>query len=196
VRRIIAITDGDKMAKTVVEMAAKDLGCRCISKSAGNPTRLSGPELVKLILETPYDPVLVMFDDCGFNGKGEGERAMNYVIQHPEIETLGALAVASNSCFHEWTRVDLSIDQNGELTPFGVDKYGVPDLEVGRLIGDTVYSLDRLNLPIVVGVGDIGKITGADEPEQGAPITKKAIELILERSGYYRNEEGKYQRTD
>lgn len=195
-RRIIAITDGDKMAKTVVQMAASELGCRCISQSAGNPTSISGPELVKLILKTPSDPVLVMFDDCGFNGKGQGEQVMEYVVKHPEIQTLGALAVASNSCFHEWTRVDVSVDQNGELTPYGVDKYGVPDLEVGRLIGDTVYSLDRLNIPFVVGVGDIGKITGADEPERGAPITIKAIELILERSGYDRNEEGKFQRTD
>lgn len=187
-RRIIAITDGDKMAKAVVEMAANELGCRCISSSAGNPSPLKGEELVHLILQTPYDPVLVMFDDCGFNGKGKGEEALQYVVKHPEIETLGAIAVASNSCFREWTHVDVSIDQNGELTPYGVDKYGVPDLEIGRLIGDTVYSLDSLQIPIVVGIGDIGKITGADDPEKGAPITMKAVELILERSGYHRLE--------
>jgi stage V sporulation protein AE len=136
-----------------------------------------------------------MFDDGGFNGIGKGEEALAYVVKHPEIQTLGVIAVASNSCFHEWTRIDVSIDQNGELTPYGVDKYGVPDLEIGRLTGDTVYVLDRLHIPIVVGVGDIGKITGVDEPEKGAPITIKAIEYILERSGYHRsgNEE---QKTD
>jgi len=184
------------MAKTAVELAAKELGCRCISRSAGNPTRLSGPDLVNLILQTPHDPVLVMFDDCGFNGKGEGEKALEYVVKHPEIDTLGAVAVASNSCFHEWTHVDVSIDQNGELTPYGVDKYGVPDLEIGRLRGDTVYSLDQLHIPVVIGVGDIGKITGVDEPEKGAPITIKAVEYILERSGYHRQASERDERAD
>jgi stage V sporulation protein AE len=36
-----------------------------------------------------------------------------------------------------------------------------------------------------VGIGDIGKMAGKDSYEIGAPITKKAIEIILERSGFH-----------
>nr|WP_188692351.1 stage V sporulation protein AE [Pullulanibacillus camelliae] len=184
VRHVILVTDGDKYACEAVEQAAKDLGYRCISRSAGNPTPLTGEELVTLIKQTPHDPVVVMFDDCGFNGKGPGEQAMEYVTHHPDIIPLGAVAVASHSSYQEWTRVDVSVDQNGELTPYGVDKNGVPDLEIGRIAGDTVYILDRLHLPLIVGVGDIGKMYGVDAASQGSPITKAAIQLILERSGF------------
>ncbi|WP_188496660.1 stage V sporulation protein AE [Pullulanibacillus pueri] len=196
VRHVILVTDGDKYAKEAVERTAKDMGLRCISQSAGNPTQLTGQAIVNLILQTPFDPVLVMFDDCGFNGKGPGEKAMEYVARHPDIQPLGAVAVASHSGFNEWSRVDVSIDQNGELTPYGVDKNGVADLEIGRIAGDTVYSLDRLQLPVVVGVGDIGKIYGVDAAIAGAPITKAAIQLILERSGYHASKSGKRQGTD
>ncbi|HEU5140908.1 MAG TPA: stage V sporulation protein AE, partial [Bacillales bacterium] len=48
--------------------------------------------------------------------------------------------------------------------------------------GDTVYVLDDLNLPIVVGVGDIGKMDNQDTVEKGCPITRQAVELVLERS--------------
>ena len=196
VRHVVLITDGDKYAREAVEQASKEMGLRCISQSAGNPTTLSGKEIVDLILQTPKDPVLVMFDDCGFNGKGPGERAMEYVVHHPEVQPLGAVAVASNSGFTEWARVDVRIDQNGELTPYGVDKNGVADLEIGRIAGDTVYSLDQLQLPVVVGVGDIGKIYGVDAASEGAPITKAAIQLILERSGYNESQRRKNGGTD
>ena len=71
------------------------------------------------------------------------------------------------------------------LTEYGVDKFGLPDGEIGRISGDTIYCLDDLNVPVIVGVGDIGKMCGNDEWERGSPITKKAIQLILERSGFY-----------
>ena len=35
-------------------------------------------------------------------------------------------------------------------------------MEEGRLYGDTVYSIDELDVPIVVGIGDIGKMEGKD----------------------------------
>lgn len=85
----------------------------------------------------------------------------------------------------EWTKIHISIDQNGEFTHYGVDKYGIPEMDVGRMSGDTVYVLDELKLPIVVGVGDIGKMGKRDSYEVGAPITKKAVDYILERSGFY-----------
>lgn len=195
-RDVILITDGDKYAKEAVEIAANHLNCSCISQSSGNPTTLTGKEIIHLISQAKDDPVLVMFDDSGLNGEGSGEKALKYVARHEDIHVLGAIAVASNSNFHEWTKVNVSIDRNGHLTEFGVDKDGYPDIEIGRIAGDTVYNLDKLNLPIVVGVGDIGKFRAGDSVESGAPITIKAIKLVLERSGYNRAKSGKTKGTD
>ena len=183
-KRVILITDGDESAKNAVQYVAHEIGGRCITSSWGNPTTLTGEQLVKLIEKAPTDPVLVMFDDCGFQMEGPGEAALRYVATHPAIQVIGAIAVAASTHFSEWTKVDVSIDRFGKLTEFGVDKSGLQDLEVGRINGDTVYILDELQIPIVVGVGDIGKMAGKDTVEKGAPITKKAVELILERSGY------------
>ena len=181
-KRVIFITDGDLYALRVVEHAAKIIGGRCISQSWGNPTKKSGEELVKMIRKTPHDPVLVMFDDCGFKGEGPGEQAMRIIYKQEDFDVIGAVAVASKTHFAEWTKVHCSMDRYGELTEFGIDKSGVPDLETGRINGDTVYILDELNLPFIIGVGDVGKMAGFDSLEKGAPITLKAINLILERS--------------
>lgn len=185
-KRVILITDGDKYAKEAVEIAAEQLGCRCISQSSGNPTQLTGRDIVELINQTSTDPVLVMFDDSGLKGEGSGEKALKYVVHHKDIKVLGAIAVASNSDFQEWTRVDVSIDRNGNLTEYGVDKEGYPDIEIGRIAGDTVYALDHLNIPFIVGVGDIGKFRAGDSVDHGAPITTQAVQLILERSETHR----------
>lgn len=184
-KRVIIITDGDDYARKAVEVVAKEIGGRCISMSHGNPTVLTGFEIVNLIGKAEQEPILVMFDDSGIAGVGAGERALSYVVNHPTIEVLGALAVAAKAKQVEWTKIDVSIDRRGELTPNGVDKNGEPELEIGKLYGDTVYSLDSLNIPLVVGIGDIGKMSGLDSFEIGAPITRKAIEIILERSGFY-----------
>ena len=74
-----------------------------------------GPELVSMILETPHDPVFVMFDDSGLQGEGPGETAMKYVAMHADIEVLGVIAVASKTHYAEWTRVDVSIEFDIEL---------------------------------------------------------------------------------
>lgn len=181
-RKVILVTDGDLYAKKAVELAAAHVGGRCISLSAGNPTVLNGKELVRLIHQAKNDPVLVMFDDSGLMGEGTGETAMGIVAADSSIEVLGVIAVASKSKHAEWTRVDVSIDRDGNLTEYGVDKFGTPETEEGRLTGDTVYCIDSLNAPVVVGVGDIGKMAGADDYRKGAPITRLAVELILERS--------------
>ncbi|RSK27702.1 stage V sporulation protein AE [Bacillus sp. HMF5848] len=185
IREIIIVTDGDEYATRAVEVAAKEIGGRCISNSQGNPTILSGPAIVELILQTPNDPVLVMFDDSGYIGEGAGERAMKYVVNHPNIHLLGIIAVAAKTHQSEWTKVNVSIDRYGNLTEYGVDKFGVPDIEIGRINGDTVYCVDQLNAPIIVGIGDIGKMAKLDDAKKGAPITKQAIQLILERSARY-----------
>ncbi|WP_078545952.1 stage V sporulation protein AE [Litchfieldia alkalitelluris] len=184
-RKVILITDGDEYALKTIEYIAKEFGGRCISKSHGNPTTLSGEEIVELIHKAPYDPVFVMFDDSGFIGEGAGELALKYVATHESIEVLGVIAVASKTHQDEWARVDVSINRYGELTHYGVDKSGVEEFDIGRINGDTVYCLDGLNIPIIVGIGDIGKMARKDHVQNGSPITKKAVELILERSGYY-----------
>jgi len=187
-RRVILVTDGDEYAKKVIEHVAKKIGGRCISMSYGNPTTLTGEEMVELIKKTTIDPVLVMFDDSGYVGEGAGEQAMRYVAAHEDVEVLGVLAVASKTRKAEWTKIDVCVDRYGELTPYGVDKFGEPDLELGRMNGDTVYCVDELNAPVVVGIGDIGKMARKDDVKIGSPITYKAIQIILERSGYYDEE--------
>ena len=184
-RRVIIITDGDDYARRACELAAEAVGGRCISMSHGNPTKLTGKEIVHLIKQAANDPVLVMFDDSGIVGEGAGETALKYVATHRDIEVLGIIAVAAKSRHEEWSKIDVSIDRDGNLTPYGVDKYGIPELELGRINGDTVYCLDELKVPIIVGIGDVGKMAGHDDKSKGSPITKKAVELILERSGFY-----------
>ncbi|MBN8200349.1 MULTISPECIES: stage V sporulation protein AE [Bacillaceae] len=184
-RHVILITDGDDFARKTVELVAKEIGGRCLSLSHGNPSILTGQQIVKLIKKVSHDPVLVMFDDSGFIGEGAGENALKYVACHKDIDVLGIIAVASKTRQAEWTKVDVCIDNNGELTPYGVDKFGVPEMETGRINGDTVYCLDQLDVPIIVGIGDIGKMSKKDHYDAGSPITKKAVELVLERSGYY-----------
>ncbi|MCM3652185.1 stage V sporulation protein AE [Metabacillus litoralis] len=184
-RKVILVTDGDEYAARSIEYVAAKIGGRAISRTQGNPTTLSGPQIVKLILTAKSDPVFVMFDDCGLLGEGAGEMALKYVAENQHIEVLGIIAVASKTHQTEWTRVDVSIDRFGELTEFGVDKSGIRDIEIGRISGDTVYCLDQLNVPIIVGIGDIGKMARKDSVKNGCPITMKAVRLILKRSGYH-----------
>ncbi len=187
VRRVILITDGDDYALKSLEIIAREIGGTCLSLSHGNPTNLTGSVLVNLIKKTEKDPVLVMFDDSGIIGVGPGETALVTVAKDPEIEVLGVIAVASRTRKEEWTKIDVCIDRYGVLTANGVDKYGIQEVESGRLYGDTVYSLDGLDVPMIVGVGDIGKMAGKDHFKKGSPITRQAVELILERSGYHGN---------
>ena len=48
-RRIIIVTDGDGFARRAVETATTNIGGRCISRSAGNPTPIRGKEIVDFI---------------------------------------------------------------------------------------------------------------------------------------------------
>ncbi|MGV3464583.1 MAG: stage V sporulation protein AE [Heyndrickxia sp.] len=191
-RQVILITDGDEYAKHAVELVAKEVGGRCISQSGGNPSLYRGEEIVKMIKSAKSDPVFVMFDDSGYVGEGRGEQALMYVASHKDIEVLGILAVSSNTHDREWSKVDVSVDRNGNLTPYGVDKFGEPDLELQRINGDTVYCLDQLNVPIIVGIGDIGKMGKIDHYTNGSPITLEAVKLILERSGF--NDRGRIEK--
>jgi stage V sporulation protein AE len=184
-RRVILITDGDRVARQTVEEVARQIGGRCISASAGNPSPLSGSQLVELIQEAAHDPVLIMFDDCGSRYKGNGERALEYVASHPDIEVLGVVAVASNSDRVEGVQVHVALDHNGNVVYHGVDKTG-HEMKNGplRIYGDTVDVLNQFQFPYVVGIGDVGKMDKHDDYLWGAPVTTKAVQMILERSGY------------
>lgn len=180
-KKVIAVTDGDMIAKTSVEVAARNIGARCISCSAGNPTVLDAPELVRMINSAPGDPVVVMLDDKGYHGMGRGETVLSQLCRHPDIELMGVLAVASNTENVHGCRVDLSVSRDGRLIPGPVDKWGKPS---GHLLeGDTVEVIDSLDVPVVVGIGDIGKMDGADDVQKGAPLTTRALRIILDRSG-------------
>ncbi|MCM0760077.1 stage V sporulation protein AE [Sporomusa sphaeroides DSM 2875] len=186
--RVILVTDGDKVAQQAVENIGSSLGLRCISASGGNPTPIGGKKIVELLKTVPRDPVLVMFDDKGREEKAEGERALEYVANHPDIEVLGAVAVASNThCIHG-VHADACIDCQGHVIDSSVDKKG----EIKKkdacdcepvITGDTVDVLNDVEVPVIIGVGDIGKMDKHDDLSRGAPITRKAIEEILERSG-------------
>lgn len=178
-RQVIVITDGDTLAKQTVEVATKNIGGRCISRSYGNPTKLKGEDIANLILTAPHDPVVFMADDNGDCGLGRGEEVISIISKNPEIKIIGALAVASSTASDKGINVKFSINKFGQKVFCGVDKYGI---EIGdnKIFGDTVDILDTLNLPIIVGIGDIGKMDGSDHPLKGARITTIALKEILE----------------
>lgn len=180
--RVILITDGDKVARRAMEYAARRLGLRCISASAGNPTPLSGPELVGLIHQAAYDPVLVMVDDKGNPGLGPGEEALAYICRSDDVQVLGAIAVASNTRRARGTQVDVSITRDGRVIEYPVDKDGQPDVGHPVLKGDTVDVLRELKVPVIVGIGDPGKMDGADCLDKGCAVTTKAIMEVLTRT--------------
>lgn len=179
-RKVIVVTDGDINAREAVEVAAKKINARCISASAGNPSWLNGPELVELIKSAPFDPVVVMVDDKGDGNRGCGEKLLEFLSNSEEVELMGAVAVASNEMYAPGISVDFSVTQEGHLVRGAVDKTGIPYLNTTRLLkGDTVGVLKELDLPVIIGTGDTGKMHGVDRKERGAPITTKAFEEIL-----------------
>ena len=180
-KKVILITDGDQIARQAVEEATRRIGGRCISASAGNPTRLTGSQTVELIKSTPYDPVVVMVDDRGSGKKGKGEKVLEYVVKHPDLEVMGVVAVASNTESIDGTKVNCTVTREKQVLTCQVDKEGQVISSLPIIMGDTVDVLNELDqeVPFVVGIGDIGKMEGQDNPEEGAQITTKALELIL-----------------
>jgi len=182
-RNVILVTDGDPVARRTLEVAARNIGARCISMSAGNPSRMNGQQLVELIKTAARDPVIVMFDDKGVEGQGQGERALLEVYNSPDINILGVLAVASNANCGDGARVDVSVTGSGAVVKEPVSKEG--NATRGKeLQGDTVGIINELELPVVVGIGDIGKMNGADDYHYGASVTTRALQEIIERSGF------------
>jgi len=182
-KKVIMITDGDESAVKAANIAADSLHCYFLSLSEGNPSLVNTEILIKKVIEAPFEPVIVLFDDAGFPGVGPGEERMRGVANSPFIEVLGVIAVAAHTDTTDWTKVDICVDRFGEITEFGVDKNGIKETEMKRIRGDTVNLLDVGEGPIIIGIGDVGKMGGFDDYEKGAPITKKAIKLIMERRG-------------
>ncbi|NLY43140.1 MAG: stage V sporulation protein AE [Clostridiaceae bacterium] len=177
-KRVILVTDGDTVAQSAVETAAHNIGGRCISLSSGNPTVLSGEEIVEQISKAEHDPVVVMVDDCGDLGAGRGEKAMLTIMNNPEIEVLGVVAVASNGKEGNSVKVDCSITKDGKKINHAVDKNG-NELPGQKIYGDTLGVLRYAKVPLIVGIGDPGKMDGKDDVSIGAPITTAALREIL-----------------
>ncbi|SCG83581.1 stage V sporulation protein AE [Proteiniborus sp. DW1] len=180
-RKIILVTDGDEVAQKAVERATMNIGGRCISRSAGNPTPISGEEIAKLIESALYDPVVVMVDDIGDPNLGKGEQALAHLLTNPNIEVLGVIAVASNTEGVKGIEVDFSIDHTGKIVENAVDKNGF-ETDTKILYGDTVDILNSFSVPLIIGIGDIGKIFGVDRYTNGAPLITKALKEIVNRS--------------
>jgi stage V sporulation protein AE len=184
-RSVIIVTDADRVACRTVETAARNIGARCISLSAGNPTPITGEQAVQLIRMAEHDPVVLMVDDRGKRGYGKGEKVLDYVAKHPEIRVLGAVAVAANTSFTEGIKVSESITRDGQVIDGPVDKSGQPERKDHLFLeGDTVDVLAQLDISVIIGTGDTGKMDLADDFAKGAPVTTKALQEILIRSGY------------
>jgi stage V sporulation protein AE len=182
-RKVIIVTDGDKLAGKTVQVAARNVGARFIATSTGNPTPITGHKAVELIKQAPNDPVVILVDDRGKSGMGKGEKIIKSLVEHPDIEVIGVVAVASNSNYSEGVEVDESITSDCTIIDGPVDKTGNPEKEGHKkLKGDTVDILNRLKIPIIIGTGDTGKMEFADGIDRGAPVTTKALQEIIKRS--------------
>lgn len=182
-RRVIVITDGDRIAQQVVEKVARNVGGRAISLSGGNPTPIDGETVGAAVKEAAYDPVLVMVDDCGDCDQGKGEKVLKHLAEDPEIEILGVVAVASNTGSVKGVPVTASINREGDVVSEPVDKNGCPEPRGNQKVeGDTVDILNQIKVPVVIGIGDLGKMDDADRVQDGARITTRAVQEILRRS--------------
>lgn len=182
-RNVVIVTDGDCKALEAVETAAKNVGARCISVSGcrhPDDAYWTPQEIEELILSTPRGPVVVLVDDEGEEGKGRGEEILSHLILSDRLDVKGVIAVASDMKEGRGVKVDLSVTADGEVIEGPVDKEGQEEGEA-ELHGDTVEVLDKLRVPLVVGLGDPGKMNFADEARRGAPVTTRALELILQQ---------------
>lgn len=177
-KRVIFVTDGDDFAKNAVEAAARNIGGRVISGLAGNPTPMDAESAIQLIRESDGDPVIVMVDDCGHAGIGSGEEMLMNIARHPDIDVLGVVAVASNAEGEEEIEVTKSVTKDGNVVDRGVDKHGAPKSSK-KVKGDTLSILKQMNIPVIIGLGDPGKMHYQDDAAKGAPITTKALKEIL-----------------
>ncbi len=180
---VIIVTDGDRSAGHAMETAAANIGGRCISASAGNPTPLTGYQIVSLIKAAGSDPVVVMVDDRGKEGAGKGEYAMKIIMESGAVNVLGIAAVSSNGSDCNGLRVTCSVTREGRVIEGAVDKYGNA-AGGNEICGDTLSVLKGMENILVVGMGDPGKMDFYDGVYKGAPVSTKVLREIIKRSGY------------
>lgn len=185
-RRVIIVTDGDSAAKEAVEKAASNIGGRCISSSAGNPTLLTGEEILQKILSAANDPVVVMADDKGALGKGRGEAAMEFLLNCSELDILGIVAVSSMGKDCNGLNINYSVTNSGDVVKNAVDKFGNNTYK-DKICGDTLSILRSRRDIFIVGIGDPGKMDYQDDVRKGSPITTKALKIILENRQTIKN---------
>lgn len=181
-RKVILVTDGDMVAKRAVEIAAGNIGGRCISASAGNPTVLTGHEILEKVGQALYEPIVIMVDDRGIKGEGPGEAAMQTILDNDDVDVLGVVAVSSNGKDCNELDVTCSITKDGEIIESAVDKSG-NNTHSDEVCGDTLSILKNRKNLIIVGIGDPGKMDYKDEVSKGAPITTKALKEVMIRKG-------------
>ena len=181
-RKVILVTDGDMVAKRAVEIAAGNIGGRCISASSGNPTVLTGHEILEKVKEALHDPIVIMVDDRGAKGEGPGETAMQTILDNADVDVLGVVAVSSNGKDCNGLDVTCSITNDGNIVEGAVDKSG-NDIYTKDVCGDTLSILKNRKNLLIVGMGDPGKMDYKDEVSKGAPITTMALQEVLKRKG-------------
>jgi stage V sporulation protein AE len=182
-KQVIIVTDGDKTAKQAVKQAGEKLDLEVMVDSGGNPTPCSGAKLIDEINESDSSLAVVMVDDNGDLELGKGEQVLETLLDTPQLEVLGVLAVASEAKEAEGISPDLCVNRMGEIIDGPVNKQGEAEPGSHQILeGDTVDILNDFSNLLIVGIGDIGKMEGQDNPEKGAPITTQAIKVILRRS--------------
>lgn len=179
-KKVIVITDGDRIARKAVEFAAGNVGARCISLSAGNPTPITYDKLLSCIKEADGDIVVCMVDDKGCTHKGMGETILEQLITKNDVDVIGVVAVASNTENVAGIKPDFSITNNKQVVDCSVNKFGEPVED--KIYGDTVDVLKKLDVPLIVGLGDPGKMNGLDTCGRGAPITTMALKSIIDHA--------------
>ena len=113
----------------------------------------------------------------------DGEKAMEIIANDSNIDVLGVVAVSSNGRDCDWLNVSCSITKHGNIIEGSVDKYGNNKGNAG-ICGDTLNVLKNMKDIVIVGIGDPGRMDYYDEISKGAPITTKALQEIMSRSGY------------
>ncbi len=157
-KRVIVITDGDRTAWRAARRVCAQLGLGLVDVSAGAPTPATVEEVERAIVESPYAEVVVLADDAGRLGMGEGELLVAGLAGSAVVEIVAAVAVASFTLNDGAVRVDEAVTASGDIVATAVNKHGLP-IPTRRLRGDTVGVLRSLGVP-VVGIGDIGDGVG------------------------------------
>ena len=181
-KRVVVVTDGDETAYRALSEACQDLDCHPLQASKGNPTPLSGEELIDAILKAPRDPVVVMVDDQGDADAGHGETALKALMDAPQLEVLGVVAVAANTRPVQGVKVEESVDRSAHLVSRAVNKAGKATSSP-ILGGDTVDALHSYS-GVVIGLGDPGKMGGHDAIHEGVPATKRVLQEILRKADH------------